>query len=407
MKRIVKVLNPFLLVFIAVALFTGCENKYPNSIYSPNAKYNPDPVITDVQPKLALAGIDTVKIMGKNFSPNPEENTVYFNGKKAVIISASETELTVQAPNVPSDSVKIDVAVHGALLFAKYAPIKLEYASIEYGGFDDYMNASGLACDLSENIYVVLTTRKVLKVTPDGTQEDYGTVPFFIATGMKIGPGGYLYILRGNRTVYRIPPGGGAAQKFVPRISGRIYDLDFGPNGILYTAGKADSIFSVQPDGSFLGTAAYVDYSIKSVRVYDGYVYVAGEYNGTDTTIPKEGVWRNQITSTDGKLGNSELVFDWAAYAGENGPSILSITFSEKGNLYIGENRDNAITIYSPGTGSTRILYPGVIFPPTNYLSWGNGNYLYANRHNDMNASERRIMRYTMKVNGAPYYGRK
>ena len=407
MKTIAKTLSLLLLVILAAALFSSCKNNYPSSIYDPNAKYNPDPTITDVNPKFGLAGIDTITITGKNFSSNPAEDNVFFNGEKAEVISASTTAITVKAPNVPSDSVQIKINVKGALLFGQYSYIKLEYASVEYGGFDNYDNASGLACDTDENIYVVLTTRKIIKVTPQGEKQDYGTASFIKATGMKMGPGGYLYMLRGNRTIYRVPPGGGHDEKFINSVGGRIYDLDFDQNGVLYVAGKADSIISVKPDGSFFGATPYVDYFLWGVRVYNGYVYVVGQYSGSDATIPKIAIWRNQITSNDGKLGPKELVFNWTSFAAGSDAIPLSITFSEKGELFIGASEGDAITIYSMDSGTTHALYPGVIYPPTNYMVWGNSNYLYVNRHNEHDAGKRRIMRYTMKENGAPYYGRK
>ena len=407
MKTITKTLSLLLLIILAAVLFSSCKNNYPSSIYDPKAKYNPDPVITDVNPKFGLAGIDTVTITGKNFSSDTSLDRVFFNGQRAQVLSASATEITVKAPNVPSDTVEIKINVKGALLFAQFSPIKLEYASIEYGGFTNYDNASGPACDPDENIYVVLTNRKIIKVTPQGDKIDYGTASFIKATGMKWGPNGYLYMLRGNRTIYRVSPGGGQNEKFINSVGGRIYDLDFDQNEILYVVGRADSIKSVKPDGSFFGSAPYVDYFLWGVRVYDGYVYVVGTYNGSDTSIPKVGIWRNQILSNDGKLGASELVLDWTPFEGESGILPLCITFSEKGEMFIGQSAGDAILVYSLSSGTTHPLYPGVIYPPTNYMVWGSSNYLYVNRHNEHDAGKRRIMRYTLKENGAPYYGRK
>ncbi len=408
MKNVTKMWSLWLVFILAAAIFVGCKNEYPSSIYKPNARYNPDPVITDVTPKFGLAGIDTITIVGKNFSANPEEDRVFFNGQKAEVLSASPTTLTVKAPNVPSDSVQIKLNVKGALLFGHYEYIKLEYASIEYGDFSNYDNASGLACDPDENIYVVLTTKKIMKVPPQGDKEVYGTASFIKATGMKWGPGGYLYMLRGNRTIYRVPPGGGHDEKFIPNVGGRIYDLDFASSKVLFVVGKADSIISVNMDTkAHFGAAGYPHFFLWGVRVYNGYVYVVGQYSGSDATIPKLAIWRNQILSDDGKLGPNELVVDWATLAKTKEALPLSITFSEKGELFIGASEGDAITVYSLDSGTSHPLYPGVIYPPTNYMCWGNSNYLYVNRHDEHDAAKRRIMRYTMKENGAPYYGRK
>ncbi len=407
MKTVTKLWSLFLVFITVSALLVSCKNEYPSSIYNPKATYNPDPVITDVTPKFGLAGIDTITIVGKNFSANPEENRVFFNGEKAEVLSATPTQITVKAPNVPSDSVQIKINVKGALLFGQFQYIKLEYASIEYGDFNNYDNASGLACDPDENIYVVLTTKKIMKVTPDGEKTQFGTASFIKATGMKWGPDG-LYMLRGNRSIYHVPTTGGHDEKFIANVGGRIYDLDFDPNQNLYVVGKADSIIHVDlKTKAHFGAAAYDHFFLWAVRVYNGYVYVAGLYNGTDTTIPKLAIWRNQILSNDGKLGPNELVLDWSTIAQTKEALPLSLTFSEKGELFIGASEGDAITVYSLDSGSAHPLYPGVIYPPTNYMCWGNSNYLYVNRHDEHDASKRRIMRYTMKENGAPYYGRK
>ena len=399
MKKVIVVIA---MLSLAIFFVAGCEPDYPDSVWDPDYQGKPDPIITGVEPDSALAGIDTVRIIGENFSPEVGENHVFFDGNKATTLSASDTVVTVLTPNVVGDSLRIQLRVDGAILFDDKYPYKLEPAVIEYGPFGDFDYVSGLACDLSENIYVLSETKDVIKVTPEGEQIEHGTTAFIKTPGMKMGPGGYLYILRGNKKVYRIPPEGGSASTWVT-LSGKVADLDFDSNGILYAAGKGDSIYSIKSDGSFSGEAAYVDYKIVGVRVYNGYVYVAGEYSGIDTT---EGIWRNEITSDEGELGDNELVFDWGNYVGEDGPSILSITFSETGELYIGQDKEDAITIYSLATETTRILYPGVLYPPATYMCWGNGNYLYVNRHDEEDASKRRIMRVTMKLDGAPYYGR-
>ncbi|MBL7074836.1 IPT/TIG domain-containing protein [candidate division KSB1 bacterium] len=399
MKKVIVVI---VMLSLAIFFVAGCEPDYPDSVWDPDYQGKPDPIITGVEPDSALAGIDTVRIIGENFSPEVGENHVSFDGNKATTLSATDTVVTVLTPNVVGDSLRIQLRVDDAILFDYYYPYKLEPAVIEYGGFGDFDYVSGLACDLSENIYVLSQTEDVIKVTPEGEQIVHGTNIFITTPGMKIGLGGYLYILRGNKKVYRILPEGGSESSWVT-LSGKVSDIDFDSNGILYAAGKGDSIYSIKSDGSFFGAAAYIDYNIISVRVYEPYVYVAGKYEGTDTT---EGIWRNRIISSEGELDDNELVFDWGNYVGEDGPSILSITFSETGELYIGQDKEDAITIYSLATETTRILYPGILYPPATYMCWGNGDYLYVNRHDEEVVSKRRIMRINMKLKGAPYFGR-
>ena len=56
-----------------------------------------DPVIESIDPALGEIGSEII-ITGSNFSPNDEENTVFFGGLKANILKATENELLVSVP---------------------------------------------------------------------------------------------------------------------------------------------------------------------------------------------------------------------------------------------------------------------------------------------------------------------
>jgi len=382
---------------LLATVFVACENEYPPSIWEPEYKGRPDPVITAVEPPDgSFAGIGHVKLIGKNFSSVAEENYVYFNGVRATVLSASETELVVLAPNLPADSVRIKVRVVGALLFAEYYPYRLESAVVEYGEFTEYDDAYGLACDKDENLYVSLAGKKLVKVEPSGTQGQYGTTLVDKASNMKMGPDGYIYYVNILSYIFRVSPQG--TDELFATLPGGAFDLDFDSLGNIYCGGSGGALYRVRPDKSVETVADYSSIYIRSIRVFGGYVYVGGKDNTTGT----HAVWRNKLTA-EGALGERELYFDWSANLG-SGADVLAITFAADGDMYVGTNGPEAIVVVHPDR-SFEPLYPGVLEPETYAMTWGNDVYLYVNRRSD-DPKKKRILRINMQKRGAPYYGR-
>lgn len=401
-------------------LLIHCAKEPTPSLYGlkPSYEVKPDPTITAVEPASgAFAGIDMVTIKGTNFDPSEDykHTRVYFEGKKAQIVSMTSTEINVMAPVLAGDSLTIKVQVDGAQLFGIFTPYKLEFAEIEYGGITGAYDAYGIACDNNENLYVSLAEGKVLKVTPDGEQIDYITqdqgVTGFFKT-MKMGPGGVIYASR-TRYLYQIAAGGDSLTR--TKMKKAINDFDFDANLNIYYVTKFAS-YLVKPDMSESKVASYSHVIMSSCRVYDGYLYVAGLYNGADTSHVKKGIWRHKILD-DGQLGEQELVFDWHKYyswAGAGVPSILAITFAEDGDLYVGADStdiSDAITVIHPDAEGKYLpenaepLYDVVLMPPATSFCWGSDQYLYVNRRSNSN-DLKRIIRVTMGKRTAPYYGR-
>jgi len=348
-----------------------------------------------------LAGIGEITLQGSNFSTVPENNLVYFDKTLTTVVSSSESQITVKSPNILGDSIDVKIAVQGAYLYSNIMEYKLVPALWEFGAFDEYSDAYAIACDSDENLYVSTKGKKVYKVTPDGEKTVYSEDSGFDkASGMKMGPGGYLYFVNILSYMFRIPPGGGKYEMYTVLPSGG-FDLDFGPNGNLFCGGNGDGLYRIKPDKSNDVVADYTDIYIKSVRVYNGYVYVAGEYTGTDAEAVQMGVWRNQILADDGTVSEKELVLDWASQF--NG-YLISINFSEDGDMYVGTDEPEGIIIFHED-GSYEGMYPGVIEPESYALCWGNGPFLYVTRRG-AEATQKRIMIVNAQKNGAPYYGR-
>lgn len=402
-------LKAFMLFIFLLGIFVACENEYPDSLWPPETEAKPDPVINEVTPtEDVFAGIDEITLIGNNFSSDIERNHVYFDGTSAKIISASTTELVVQAPKVTGDSLRIQVSVDGAIDFAEWFPFTLTSAVVEFSDFSDNDDPFGLAMDSESNLYVSLQQdkegkkKKVVKVTPEGERQDYGKSSFDKASQMHIGPDGELYLVNLLQYIFSIPSGGGNDQLFI-QVPGGVFDLDFDSNLNLYCGGSGSAIYNVNiDDGTSQTVAEYDTVSIRAVRVFNGYIYVAGKYRGTNLNKVQEGVWRNQILNADGDLGEKELVFDWAAKYPQY--QIMDIEFAADGTMYIGTNAPQGI-IAIDADGNDAPLYEGVLEPDSYSLCWANDSYLYVTRRGAEDG-KKRILKINMRKEGAPYFAR-
>ncbi len=410
-----KVLRYALLSLILMVLSFACKDIPENQIWPPDTSQDAvRPEITKVYPdamsmdadSVAFAGVGILYIEGKNFSSQPENDRVYFNGVRGEVLEASTTLLKVKIPNVVGDSVRVHVSVKGALMFAKYkdqdyyGPFRTKSVLKAYKAIDKFVDATGLAVDSDDNVYVLTTDKKILKLTdPDSTAEEWATATFITTPCMRMGPDTNIYVTRGIKSLYKVSKGG-KTTKFVSAHT-KVSYLDFDANGNLFAGGKGGTIECIKPDSSVVTVADYTDYIINSLRVYDGYVYVAATYDGKDSTVIQEGIWKNEILDANGNLGANQLVIDWAQFVGTDGPNIESITFDEDGEMYIGLSKDHAIYLLNHGI----YFYDEVLVPPATVLSFGNKNYLYINKHAE-SADDRAVIRVEVSTKGAIYYGR-
>jgi len=68
------------------------------------------PLVTKLEPNAGAAG-DRVVVQGRGFSAQPASNAVTFGGEPALVLKASETQLTVVAPATPANDVQPDLPV--------------------------------------------------------------------------------------------------------------------------------------------------------------------------------------------------------------------------------------------------------------------------------------------------------
>ncbi|MCI0511917.1 IPT/TIG domain-containing protein [candidate division KSB1 bacterium] len=379
----------------------SCEADNPPSIFNPDYADVPAPVITAiVPPDSTVAGLGEITIKGLNFASKLEDNYVYFNKTKVDLISASTTELKLKTPVNSMDSVVIKVAIYKSPVFSNQVAYRLLNLYWELANLSSLDDANGIAVDKNENVFISLSNKKIIQVTPRNLKagQDYATQSFTLSTAMKVGPGGSLYIARNANTLHVIPPGGGTDTKWGTGL-GRIYDFDFSPTGIIYAGGRNNDLYRIKPDGVGATITPYPNINIKTIRVYNGYVYVGG----VETLTNHYYVWRNQIIS-DEQLGEREVVFDWSTQIDPNS-QINCLTFSADGVMYIGTNGAPGIVMVHPD-GSFESLYPGILEPNIYSFCWGNDQYLYLNRRNDTDATRKKVLKFNVQKTGAPYYGR-
>ncbi len=379
-------------IWIVLASLTACNYEDPTAIFDPDFTGAPTPEIISIDPSgEAVAGVTRIEITGRNFLPNVNQNFVYFGAARGVVVAASTTQLTVISPLLIADALTIRVEVENAFLPAVYSqPYKLTPIATPYGNLG---RVRVITIDADNNLFAS-PSGSVVKVSPDGAIAPYSTLSFPTASTMRIGPEGFLYVQRNeNIRLYRVPVGGGTDAEFV-RFPQAVSYFDFDANDNIFMGGER-GLFVLPPGGAARAVGQYQTTPINAVRVFNGYVYIA-------TAGVAAGVFRNQILSADGSLGNNEPVFDWSSAAGFSTFQISDITYAADGDLYIAAaaKDSNPILVVHPNA-STEVLYPGVLNFVVADFVWGNDEFLYVNHDNDSGVS-----RIAMGKLGAPYHGR-
>ncbi|MCF7740727.1 MAG: IPT/TIG domain-containing protein [Candidatus Marinimicrobia bacterium] len=417
------------LLIILLVLSVSCENDYPASVYDPDELGAPNPEITSVDPpNESFEGIGVVTINGNNFASEMHRNLVFFNAQQATLLEdqSNDSKLVVKVPIVIGDeeiteldSVTIRVAVtgdstgkKGSYEYGTYSPYKIIKPAVDWGGFK-LEAPKAAACDAEENIYVVTAEKNVYKIDPTGQKTLFNTITISTASGMKVGWNGDLFITVANRPIFTVNEN---FSGLFTALGGKVYDLDFDPDSNMYAVGEG--VFAVKANQSNMAVGHYDDFVLGSVKVYDSYLYVSGEYVGASADTAAEGVWKSEILDAEGNLGQKEEVFNWAEYVGEDGPRLESIAIDENGVIYMGSGdrydtdyiRDDAIIKYDPATDEAQPFRSEVLYTPASYLCWGTGNYLYIVRNTTSlgfaSSPGRTVIRTALSTGGAHYYGR-
>ncbi len=397
---------------LTLITFPGCTDKGDPSLYQgvPTGPIGATPSITSVSPSIALAGVSQITITGQNFSVNPAEDLVYFNGNLTAVTSATPTQLIFTSPNVVGDSIAIRVAVLHSELFSNIVAIKQTAAAKDFypGAKDQSDIPMSIISDNSGNIYSSNNAVGVVKITPDSVSSIYslkGGETFW--TCMRFGPGGVMYAVRGLQALFSIPAGGGVKNSTYVVLTPstvKISQIEFDPLGNLWAAGKNTAIYRIKSDKSF--TSFPFSANVTAMRVYkDGgttYLYVAAQQDSL-TTIKRMPIDAN------GNLGTTETYFDFSGAYGAN-YIVNAMEISADGELFLATNLPQPIIYVNPDK-STGSFYPAILSnSPALSLTWGTGNYLYYIRRQINDAagtfvSPQTIVKLDVQKPGAPYYG--
>jgi hypothetical protein len=362
-------------------LQAGCEYKAPSSPWEESRnKAKILPVITRMEPADGGSASE-IALVGENFSPVLSENKAYFGITEAVVTNASPTRITVLRPNVVGDSLTVHVTVAGAAGIGLFRPYRLPAVVWNFGFFAGIDAILAAAVDETENVFLAMGDKNFIRLNPDGSAGPASLVTTLsdLWTDLSVGPDRMLYAVRSNNIVYRLPVSGGDVGAYVTfsNRNDRVKSLDLDAAGNLYAGGKNSDLIAIRSGGLPVKAGFYADYEIQSVRVANGFVYVAADYLGTRTDVSKIGIWRHALAD-DGSVGSQERMLDWST-----GPipvaAVRSIAISESGTIYLGTNDpENAIVMFNPATGGFKTLFFGLIPSPVDQLSWGNSTFLYA-----------------------------
>lgn len=392
-------------VLIATVIFltASCTKDPEPSLYDPNYSSGQAPIISSVTPDPslgALAGVTEITINGSNFSQNADDIMVSFSGTIADILSSSETQIKVKAPNLVSDSVELKISVHGAIDFSNIVTYKLIPAVSELYAFQDFEIPYALTTDSDGNVYTSLVSsnagKGIMKITPDGEISNWapkGGETFFLS--MKMGANNSIYAVRTVRAVFIITEGNAAATFATVPVGVTLNDLDIDANLNIWTGGDNDAIYMINQAKEYKAFP-FVG-NVKSLRVFNNDLFAAAIVDSA------YGIYKFPIINND-SLGAGELYFDIPNELSQNEFKIGAITFSQNGDLFIGTSLADPVLQVHPDK-SYEYFYPGLMEPNVYGFAWNKGNILYYTRELTLSNSQT-IIKVDTERPGSPYYGR-
>jgi uncharacterized protein (TIGR03437 family) len=348
---------------------------------------DPAVVISSFTPQQARHG-ETVTITGKNFSGNPANNSVTFNGMAATIISATPTLITATVPKNLQCSGKVRVTVAGkttesATVFA-YLPtaeVSLFAGKPNNHGDDDghglnyarFNSPAGVALDNDGNVYVAeQNNHRIRKITSagmvstlagntngyldaTGTSARFNT-PNGVAVGVSSGSV-YVYVADyNNNRIRRITSAGvviTVAESFTEfdspndvavDVSGNVYVSCFDNHRIykINTSGTV-SLLAGSTQGYREGTGAAAQFNNPNGVAVDavGNVYVADLDNNRIRRITSDG--KVTTLAGSGTYGNADGQGTAAQFSEPAG-----IAIDAAGNVYVADFSNHRIRRITP-----------------------------------------------------------
>lgn len=387
--------TPWVAASVLLLLIAACDTTPGPTLYDDDASFRPDPVVSGIEPENSwLAGVGTLTITGENFSEEPSDNLVYFNDRRAVVVSASPTELVVQTPNLPQSGINVRVNVLRAERFSNTVTYTLESAVEEFGGVANFEESYAIATDDESNLYVSLFANNssvgIIRILPDGTRENYVSTTFRW-DGLAFGPDERLYGVRSVRAIFRFPVGGGNQEVWAvaPDQAARFTSITIDAAGTVWVGGAGGNIYSADPSGTL--TSVPVEGTVTAMLAHGGYLYAARNLDEITTVV--------RFEIQNGTLGAEEEVLALTQEMG-SGIDVFSFAATADGAIFAGTDAEDPLILIEPD-GSFETFYPGLLNPPAFSLAWGDGTMLYMSR-TDLRQAPGRILSIDTQREGAP-----
>ena len=343
----------FLTVIVGVPLlawliFTACEAPNQPTITAEN---DPNPTglsaatVSAIDPAEGYLK-DIVTITGSGFNTTPQFNLVAFGTKTAKIMSVTDNELKVRAPNISDETVSVKVAIKGSETWSNEVDFtfKLALQVID----EEIAWPNGVDEDDDGNVYIGSAGDEIIyQIAPDGTKSEFAAVP--ISGSMKFGPQKYLYVcLQNEGKIVRISPDGSTIEDVVEVESPVYFDWDQNKNMYIIS----NSVGVMKFDGSAVTQVAEIG-SPKSCRVFGEYLYV--------TDIDESRMLRYHITASG--LEDETVILE--------GDALQSVEFDINGTIYYNLAWETSLyTLAADGT--EEVLYEGELMTPMRYMTFKN-----------------------------------
>ncbi|MFT4114333.1 gluconolaconase [Silvibacterium sp.] len=302
------------------------------------------PRIESVQPDVALPGGE-VEVHGANLGPvsiagaSWRQPVAMLGELAAPVLMSRSRRLVLRVPE-ESESGKLRILQNGA----QSNQVDLAVASLIATGVHAVASP---AVDEDGNIYVTLsgsrgqeTPVSVYRVEQDGEMRPFLS-GIMNATGLTMGPDGYLYVSSRNEgTVYRVTHAG-AASVYAEGM-GVATGLAFDADGNLYVGDRSGTIFKIAPDRQIF-VFATLEPSVSAYHLafgIDGTLYVAGPTTSTNdavyaidqngaTSVLQRGLGRPQGLAVD----VAGVVYVAGSYGGRHG--VVRIMPGEEPSLVV------------------------------------------------------------------------
>lgn len=370
------------LILIVILALTGCY-EWPDPIWNPDDEGLDAPTITGVDVTTLFGGIDNITISGSGFGNVPEELLVYFKKGSTVgrgrTLSATDTEIIVEAPPTYSDSLEIWIDRRGSFSFAKYTD---ELITINEGMVILPVVAPAtltkVAVDDGNVLISYGTSKSMFHVSADDSITTWANISFAgtqPVRSLKMKGTDVYYTL----SYYMAKHDGSVTRTKTNSSRDANDDFAFANNGKIYMTG-ALGLYSMAHDLTGAETALEdTNYAFKKCEVYDDKLYVSATYIGGDTLRTNEKLILAYPVNTDGSLGTGETVINWTEdFAGSE---IADIVFDSDGKMYVATVTQTPIYVIEPVAGSyadgnIKLLYPVLLEENIVSMSWDSGDYM-------------------------------